>query len=75
MSVLANTTPDTRDSIGITLMKILQKLNEGGSSSLLVSTTPTSSSDPGVAGNYAVGPSTLYFHDGTQWYAVSGSTF
>lgn len=36
---------------------------------------PASSADPGAVGQVAFGTGLFYWHDGTQWLQVAGSTF
>lgn len=46
-----------------------------GERARLVSSAPTSSSDPGDLGDYFVDSSFVYFHNGSDWVRVAVSTF
>ena len=65
MSVLSNTNPSTDDSVGITLMKILQVLNDGVSSGTPISSTP------GTVGSIQVDNSFLYVYTPSGWKKVA----
>lgn len=70
--VLSNTLPNTDDSIGITLMKILQVINGNSSGSGLwidFTTAPTSAT-PGIEGNYGAFAGNLYIYTGGAWYST-----
>jgi len=71
--------PVPGDQIGQTLQKILGAVLNNGAAGvpLYVSTIPSTSAAPGVAGNYAAGGGNFYFYDSTsnQWLMVLGSTF
>jgi len=66
--VLSNTLPNTDDSVGITLMKILQVLNSGGISLVGV---PSSGASPGAVGQIAVDNAFLYIYTSGGWTHVS----
>ena len=84
------TTTNSIDVAGLTAASLIYPLTDGAANEVMttdgagnlgwlataqVVTTPTSSADSGTLGQIAFGTGFFYWHDGTQWLQVAGSTF